>query len=238
MANRAVSQVRRVVRDFGSCLRFSADNQLVSFPNIAAYDFNATGTYSFLIWMNHSTQKTYETLFHKALGGTSGFFIFYNSSSSTGVLTFAEQTGYTSQTVQCTIPIGKWTHIGITYNGTSQTIKFYVNAVLTTAGAGNLTWGNVTSNTTNNLLIGGQTAAATNGLLDEAVITNTEMTLAQMEDAYYRGIYPTKIFHAKMDENSGTSTTDSVNANSGTLTNSPAWSTSVVMIPRTSVVTV
>jgi hypothetical protein len=232
---------RFIPRAFTSSLRFKGSTEYVNFPNISAYSFNAGGYFSFMAWFQmvkdtHTTQN----FFKKANVGTSGLKVFYEGTlkqfrieEQSGAFTQAQ-----SNTISPDIRLNDWHHFAFTYDGFAHAVKFYLDATLLTT-TDSLTYGGITSDAASDVKIGGDGGAnaSFDGFLDEVLFYNTLLTQADITAAYYQGVYPStgRQFYAKFDENTGVSAVDTQNTNTGTLTNSPVWSTNVPMTTRSAV---
>ncbi len=138
---------------------------------------------------------------------------------------------------------GNWHHIVAVANSGSGTLKLYIDGldvqgVLSSAGS----W--PTINNTDAMRIGSSnTTGYFAGPIDEVRVYNTALTAAQIQSLYQQGqsdevntgasqaqgtgrLDSGLAGYWKMDDGSGTSATDSsTNANTGTLTNGPTWTT-------------
>ncbi|KQX48844.1 LamG-like jellyroll fold domain-containing protein [Paenibacillus sp. Root444D2] len=113
-----------------------------------------------------------------------------------------------------TIPLGTWTHVGLTYDGT--TARLYLNGVLDTSH-------NVTANSeaVGGMIIGADKLLGElwNGEIDDVSIYNRKLTAQEMKDIWNSGWW-------KFDETSGTTAADSNGYNqAATLVNGANWTT-------------
>ncbi|MFN0145377.1 MAG: Ig-like domain-containing protein [Dehalococcoidia bacterium] len=125
-------------------------------------------------------------------------------------------------------PLNQWYHVAATYNGT--TMRLFVNGVQ--QGTGRAATGTIDSNTA--LVMGSTSAGAGRfpGLIDEVRVSNivryaanfTPTAVAFAPDADTRALW-------HFNEGTGTTAADvSGNANTGTLTSGPTWSTDVPVL--------
>ena len=118
-----------------------------------------------------------------------------------------------------TLVTGVWQHVAMVYDGAN--VWTYVNGSLS-GGGGALTGSVMTSDS--ELAIGDDPyGSGFTGGLDDVRIYNRNLSAAEISDLYTNAL----VGWWKMDEGSGTTTADSSgNGNTGTLTNSPTWTTS------------
>lgn len=105
--------------------------------------------------------------------------------------------GNTATYSTSTIPVGVWTHVGVTYDGTN--VRLYVNGVLETTKA-------VTaeSEPTGGMIYGASKTFGNlwNGSIDDVQIVRRKLTAQEMKDVWNSGYW-------KFDESSGTVAADS-----------------------------
>lgn len=219
---RTVAGRRQVVRNFGTCLRYASNSDLVDMTS----PLSLTNTFTMYLWFNRqddnpnwligSSSGTAKVGF---TGGVSNINIFVrpvNSGSSV-----SGDIGYTLD------KNNKWNFICITRDS-SNVVKVSLN------GGGFVTLGTVSGTTTWNRVGRDNASDSFQGLLDDLVFTSSEVTLNDVQEAYYTSVYAgSKVLYYKFDEGSGTSAADSSgNANTGTITGA-TYSTDVFIKPRT-----
>lgn len=228
---------RFIVRDFVSCLSFDGSNDYAYVADHA--DFKITGDLTLGTWIKLTSYDNNAGLINKFTDDNNCEF-HWRINQNTGFMYLQQGSGSGQLTYEDTkrVPIGQWCHIVVTKNSTN--IKFYINGVLGVTGNTSAT---PVVATTAAVHIGRRTDGQLflPGKLDDSFICNDDLTISQIQDIYYSGIYPSTNLKLrwKMDENAGTSLTDSSGlSHTGTLgatTAAPAWSTDVFMTSRTAV---
>ena len=129
---------------------------------------------------------------------------------------------------------GVWYHIAVSWDGTKENIRLYVNGVSvgSRTDGGNINTTGLT-NPSGSFRIGNWADASTrylNGVVDEARVWNVNRTQAQIKSAMFstNANQTGLVAYYKMDQGSGTSLTNSTSVTgvNGTLVNSPSWITS------------
>ena len=128
-----------------------------------------------------------------------------------------------------TISTNTWQHVAVTYDRTSgsNNPSIYINGVLQTISTiSSVPTGTPNSDSANTVTIGNNGAAGTrtfDGFIDDIRVYNYARTPAQIAWDMNRG---RPVGWWKLDEGSGTTANDSSGlGNSGTLTNTPTWTT-------------
>ena len=140
------------------------------------------------------------------------------------------------------VTAGTWFHYTVVFDGSQSTnatrLKLYIDGVqrtLTYVGTIPATTGNLSGRS---FLIGqsdsGGAIGMWNGSIDETRIYNRALTAPEVTALYGSGSAKISgassdksaglVGHWKLDDRTGTSATDSVGTNTGTLTNGPTWS--------------
>lgn len=132
--------------------------------------------------------------------------------------------GNYSQVIDATsFPVNKWTHVAITYDAATTTLRLYRDGILVNTNTG------VASNYASEATYIGSHSAGSSlilGMVDEVRIWNVARTQAQLKQnlldppannasglvAYY-----------KLDDGSGATATNSTGGTNGTLQNAPSW---------------
>lgn len=232
MAIRTISSSRHLVRDFGTCLKFSSATDIINLGtgNPFGIDFFFAG------WVKwNGLNGNFQSIFAKRDSYASNQLMFdFNIVNTTGKLTVDTITSFVQFGV--TLPFNKWTHIIWVHDNSAGAERLYINGVLvSTQGVATMGTG-----TTANVTVGGDQNPGEqnfNGMMDEIFVGKYIPTTAQVEDIYYRSIYTltNSWTYLKLDEGSGTTATDSSgNGNNGTITGA-TYSSDVFMKPRVAV---
>lgn len=202
----------------GSGLIFNGTSDYLSIDDFYVANITVTAW----VWLDpgHSNSYTYTGAVSKwttdgnpdewYMGISSGNFSYWVDAASA-------RTG-----LDTSIPItkGKWTHMAMTYDGT--TLIGYADGVAITSAVNS---GGNLDNTSQPIAIGynapGSTGRYWNGYIDEVKIYDYARTQAQIAYDYNRG---GPMAHWQMDENTGTAVNDSSgNSYTGTLNGTPDW---------------
>jgi len=232
MKPRTTAAQRRVVRDFGTCLRFNGTNQYTSVPDSAS--LNITTTISIAFWIKrNSSGSLHSIISRRDFGGGTGYGVGIGANN---LLFFVWYGVVSVDSTLAGITDFNWHHVVVTKDTVSA--KFYIDGLLadTVANTDN------GSSVSRPLQFGrtdlDRTGGEYKGLLDDVLIYNQVLTLSVIQSVFYGTTIPTTnlVGWWKFDEGSGTSATDSSgNSNTGTITGA-TYSTDVVMKPRTTVV--
>lgn len=225
---------RQVVRDFGTCLRFSVADSRVVFTDSTSLDIANTITISAWIKPSSYGESSQGRIVDK-LNTTNGYALMLNNASSVGGLrAFVSGTARTSN--NNVIKLGVWQHVALTYDkdAGANNLIFYVNGL----AQGTATETGAIANTTSNLTIGSNALIQDrdfNGLIDEVKIYNRALSSTEIQNEYLGKNNSTSglVLYAKFDEGSGSSATDSSGSQSaGTITGA-TYSTDVPIKLRT-----
>jgi hypothetical protein len=127
-----------------------------------------------------------------------------------------------------TITINKWTHVAVTYDAATTTMKLYRDGILVATNTG------VASNySSENTYIGSHAGAGSylQGTIDEVRIWNVARTQAQLKQNL---LYPPAnnasnlVAYYKLDDAAGSTAVNSTGGTNGTLQNAPSWVASPV----------
>ena len=214
----------------GQGLSFDGGDDYVSIANETNFDFERTNSFSISAWVNPSVlrdQKVISKL--NALSNYEGWEIQMLSAAGTFRLWFisvccANALGLTSNTA---IPINQWSHITMTYNGSSAAsgVAFYINGIKDTL---TINTDALTTSILNNVAptIGSRTDQTDywQGLIDDVRVYNRALTAAEVRQVYY-GIPTTQyglVGHWQLLGTSNNFAPDiSGKKNHGTLVNGP-----------------
>ncbi len=132
--------------------------------------------------------------------------------------------GNTGQVVDATaFPLNKWTHVAVTYDAASTTMKLYRDGTLISTNAA------VASNYASQVTYIGSSSAAAGylqGSVDEVRIWNVARTQTELKHFLIRAPSNTAsglASYHKLNNGSGTTSTNSTGGTNGTLVNTPGW---------------
>ncbi|GAB7007487.1 hypothetical protein JCM18899A_49620 [Nocardioides sp. AN3] len=169
---------------YGGALRFDGVSNRVSVP--ASSSLNVSAAMTLMAWIEPTvSQSGWRTIMQKESDA-----YFLNASNSTGALrpsggaTVGGSTSWLSGPTAS--PVNAWTHVAMTYDGT--TMRLYVNGVQVTSIAASGT----IQNTTNPLSIGANTPYGEYfaGLIDEARVYNRALTATEIQSAMNNPLVP------------------------------------------------
>ncbi len=202
------------------------------------------------IWVN-PTGATDGSLISKDDSAT-GWNLVGNSTSIQSVTFYKGWSGGVGygewRTADGTLPNNRWTHVCVTYSNSSTANDpiFYIDGTVVSATEVNAPSGTVTDDSTFNAVIGSYgpgMGAFFDGRLDEVRVYNRIFTAAEIKNLYDRSaadktntgagqaqggsdLAAGLALYWPLDDGSGTNADDkSANANDGTLTNGPTWTT-------------
>jgi len=195
----------------------------------SAYLVPTTGDFTIDFWVFNKTNSGFREFISQGSSGDA----FYIGIDGSGAM----RCGDNWQTTGVTLPLNKWTQVTMIKSGTNAAL--YLNGIQVATQTGYSI-----SSAGTNTLIGrqyGGLAEFPNALLDEVRIWNTALTQSQIRDRMCRKItssdslFNNLVAYYNFDESNGTTVFDgSLNANNGTLTNSPTRLTSGAAIGNAS----
>lgn len=202
--------------------------QLVNVASASAVNFVAANQYSWfgrVYFIRKVGSTVMGVLAYQALDGTSGYQIFIDSNK----MRFQERKTNTtwSQTQPSDVSfLNRWNDVIITYDGTAQDIRFYVNGFEQPSAIDSFSWANVVGDTTHALKFAKDSSSENiNGFECDVGRVSRVLTRKEILD-FSLGIIPssTDVFLA-LNEGNGTTLTDgSGNANTCTITSASQWS--------------
>ena len=143
--------------------------------------------------------------------------------NGSGLLNGGHGGNYSQVTDATTFPLNKWTHVALTYDAATTTMRLYRDGILVNTNTG------VASNYTSEATYIGSHSAGSSliqGMVDEVRIWNVARTQAQLKQNL---LYPPAnnasglVSYYKLDDGSGTTATNSTGGTNGTLQNAPSW---------------
>jgi len=227
---RNLASNRFTIRDFGTSLIFNGSTAKVASMNVG-FTRTSGQPLSVGIWFK-TILTTSNITFISVRNGSAAGNLWKIGWGTAGQIQFSyDSTGGGGAAASSTkFNDGKWHHAVGVYDGTNITI--YVDAVQ----VGQIT--NKLAAAINQTLLGigfrpDTGAEFFKGNLDQAFISNQALSLAEIQDIYYKGKYPTsKLTNFwTFDEGSGTTAMDSIGSVHGTIT-AATYSTDVRMKPR------
>lgn len=239
---RSTATQRQVVRNFGTCLNFTAASNKVTVTSAASISMNGRSSFGVSAWIyaRSAGGTGFGRVVDKRGTGTSGFLILANSVTANsvalrGIVDCA--TTSADATLSVKIPLRQWVHVIMNFNENADSrITFYVNNTLQTLTSVTQGNGAVKNDSALDLTIGGKTATTDSGFdgyIDEVMFHTTALTSDERTALYFQGTVPSPTSARwKFDEGSGTSAADSIGSNTGTISGA-TYSSNVVMVPRT-----
>ena len=210
-------------------LLFNGSTQYVNADTVAGDISVSKGTYS--IWIKFNGAISLNANFIKAsVDSSNQISIAYINSTSKFRFTYkAAGTAQKAEVATTEEVDGNWTHLAMTWDTSADELKGYVNGVQVGGTQSSLgTW----SGTISSCYFTRNTLASDNyfkGYIDEVSVFNEVIDISDL----YNGGYPVDVSglsdligYWKMEEGTGTSIADSSGTgNTGTLVNTPTWST-------------
>ena len=227
----------------GNALSFNGTNQSVNIGHGAS--LNVGNTLTVEAWVKPSNVTNRYAVFSTRLNNTAGSFQLEIGAGSGTVGTDRGRVGvsgvgtWVAQATNDVIRSNVWTHIAYTRTGTGAgTHALYVNGVAQ-ALISNDPY-TFTNNASDKMIgsgtLGGQFFP---GQIDELRVWNVARTEAELRDAMHKPLAGSEsglVAYYQFNANSGTALADlTANANTGTLSNSPAWAAST--FPSASLIT-
>ncbi|UTW61980.1 LamG domain-containing protein [bacterium SCSIO 12741] len=215
----------------GNCLRFNGSNEYVRMNHSSS--LNITSTWTIEFWINpDATPSGWDALVSKNVSDRpASVWLYYNSVE---VWYGSGTNGLIAYTNFGTVSAGEWQHIAAT-RSSGGSVKIYVNGVLEATFNGTST--PPTNSDRLNLARRGDNAYHYDGFMDEVRYWNVERTQSEIRESMCKTLSGSEtglVSYWKLDEGSGSSTTDSKGSNNGSLRNTPTWSTSGAPIGTTS----
>lgn len=142
---------------------------------------------------------------------------------SGGILSAGHGGSSSSVTDGVSFTAGKWTHVAVTYDAGTTTMKLYKDGIVISTNTG------VASNYSNetvNLASHNAGGSLINGAMDEVRIWTVALTAAQIKQYLYTGPPAGAsglVAYYKCNDGSGTNLTNTTGGTNGTLQNSPSW---------------
>jgi glucose/arabinose dehydrogenase/PKD repeat protein len=159
---------------FGRALSFDGTNDRVDVPDAASLDL--TNGMTLEAWVKPTTNSGWRTAILKERGTNDLVYALYGSNGAKPQVEAYTGTENSAAATSAT-PLGAWSHLAATYDGTN--LRFYVNGALVTTKA---TSGSM-PNTANPLRIGGNAIWGEyfSGLIDEVRVYNRALSASEID---------------------------------------------------------
>lgn len=210
----------------GYDLQFDGTNDYVDCG--AGSSFNITGTtITIEAWINTSKiDQSWQAIGGKQNAPSGAYSLIIEGSNKKPAFWLATtSSAWSSKVIANTVlQQNQWYHIAGTYDGSNA--RIYVNGKLENSAALN---GNIVNLSTVPVYIGRNSNVYFNGMIDEFRIWNISRTEAEIKANMFKeiGTHANLKAYYQMSDGSGTSLTDnSLNGNTGTLTNGTIWKVS------------
>ena len=170
---------------YGSALSFNGSNAWVTVPNSSSLNLSTGLTAE--AWVNPSALGgAYRTVVFREQPGNEVYSLYANQSSPQAPVGEVYAGGYKDAVGSGALALGSWTHLAMTYDGTS--VRLYVNGTLTTttAAPGSL------ASSSGVLRIGGNNIWGEyfSGLIDEVRLYNRALSAAEIQQDMASSITP------------------------------------------------
>lgn len=221
MSSISIGNARQLLRDFGTCLKFTGSGESVELGTANPF----TGDFYFSTWFYWlGNNGSYQQIFNKRDAYAQADLMFSMSFAQTTnelvVDMYGDPAPQSFNSTYYPTP-NKWTHLIWEHSPTNNRDRIYINGNIVTPTLEDRTLG---SGTDALISIGAAQNPATesfNGYFDETAIGTGLLTEQQAYDIFTKSTYPTNSLWSllKYDEGSGTTATDSSgNGNNGTIT--------------------
>lgn len=117
-------------------LDFNGTSQYVEVGDVAALSFERTDPITFMVWINGDTLTGFQTIINKGdLEAQIGYLFTMDGGKPSLRLVNSVITNWLISTSDGIVSVGEWTHIAVTYDGSSTAagVTFYINGLATTA---------------------------------------------------------------------------------------------------------
>ena len=213
----------------GRSLFFNGSSDYIEIPVIASYMFESEFTVE--VWVKpYSYDETYEGIFNIALdngtGQQAGFgFVYFATGWRFFLKTIANTINYIDMAEMST-PVGQWTHMSATYDGSQVVVYRNGLALDSTDATGNIEWIGAPSNFTIGKFTKNGNSKYFHGKIDEIRLWNTSRTAAEIKGSRNLNLNSDEyglVGYWQVDEGQSFTIMDSTsNNNSGTI-HGPQW---------------
>jgi YD repeat-containing protein len=169
-----------VTGKIGNALQFNG-NSYVQIPHNAV--LNPRNAITVEAWINPASNMQWRKIISKSLGGNTDYSFFQGDKSN---IAFSIKMGSVARTVYGSansLPLGEWTHVVGTYDGTRM--RLYINGVQVNSIAIS---GQINCHA-EPLRIGGEAGAYFQGQIDEVRVYNTALSAAEIRNRYEEANY-------------------------------------------------
>lgn len=211
----------------GNSLSFDGSNDEVTIPSIAAYQF--TNTLTVEAWVKPNSWSDNEGFFNYATdnGATeAGFgFVFFATGWRFYLKTTTNTIDYANM-AETSTPVGQWTHLAATYDGSKVRIFRNGSAIDSTDAMGNVEWTGAPGNITLGSFTKDGTTKYFDGYMDDVRLWNVVRTAAQIKasrEITLNGDESGLVGYWQIDETAGGTTADYTSNNNTATVNGGSW---------------
>jgi hypothetical protein len=198
--------------------------------------FDANSIRTMECWVKFNNLAGSQEILSKSVTGQGIELLIYNNALSAYFMSSGADVSFISYATS-NLQTGVWYHLAVTWDGTKENIRLYVNGVSvgTPTNIGDINTTGLT-NPDENFLIGNWadgTPRFFDGTIDEVRVWSVNRTAEQIKSNMFTtgANQPGLVAYYKMDEGSGTTLANSTPTTglTGSLTNSPSWVASPVV---------
>lgn len=210
---------------FGASVLFDGSNDMISAPYSSGFDFGAAQDFSISLWMKTGGTGSYSSLVSNKYSYTTsdspGWIVSFDGSAAAWRVDAWDGTNRFVLDSSAVINDSRWHHLVATFDRSGNVTLYQDGAVVSSgyfAGMGSLT-------TSQSVTLGRQPDGGYpfSGYMDDVRIYKRALSAAEVSRMYYGQLAG----HWKLDEGSGSSTSDSSgNGGTGTIYGGPTWPTS------------
>lgn len=248
MANRYINDARFVIRDMSKSLSLNGTSDVLECTTMGNFGSGLASGFSFTCWFKSKSTTQQRLCGVTNTGTATNLQVLTNTNSAMAAsvgrigISYRDNDGnnlYAATTNALPINNGQWHHLVLTASGPTNTSTIYIDGISQAVSYGNQQTPDNFSNFGYTMMVGGYNNRGTaagffTGLLDDVEFYNKILTPSEVSAIYLRDANASSLV-AKYSMNDVV-TDSSGNGYNGTLTGG-AYSTDVVMKPRTAVST-